>query len=81
MTVETEGMRIPGVPASISRKHYLELIAATGLDIKNLVSLEFRTDGIYATTFVRDADGNTGVDPLGNEVLRHRVYIPVVDPP
>ena len=72
-------MDIPGVPESMTRAQYTALIAAAGLSADNLVSLEFRPDGIHAEVFARDADGKDLVDTAKNEMMTHSIYIPVRD--
>lgn len=73
-------MDIPGVPESITRAQYQSLLAAIGLpDLDRLRSLEFRADGIYAEVLAVDDAGRTLVDRMANDVVIHRVYIPVKD--
>lgn len=66
---------IPGVPKTITRDEYLALVRAVGFQTKDLVSLEFKADGIYAEVFAKAADGNRGVD--GTSPATHRVYVRV----
>jgi hypothetical protein len=70
--------QIDGVPESITRAEYLALIESVGLDVKDLRSLEFRTDGIYAEVRARDTDRKLVIDSR-NEMATHRIYIPVKD--
>jgi hypothetical protein len=78
---EPTGITIPGVPKSIPRARYVEVIASLGFDPHELVSLEFRLDGIYATVRARGANGKAVVS-LGsrNTLVEHRIFIPVEDP-
>jgi hypothetical protein len=74
-----QGKNIPGVPETISRKDYQALMESLGLELKNLVMLEFRRDGVYATLNAPDADGRLRTDPKTGTANRHHIYIPVVD--
>ena len=67
------------VPERISREAYVALIESLGLAVKDLRSLEFRMDGVYAEVYATGDDGRRIVAPNANELVRHRVYIPVVD--
>ena len=67
------------VPERISRKAYAALIETLGLDARRLHSLEFHRDGIYATVVALDENGNARLDYSLNEVVKHKVFIPVVD--
>jgi hypothetical protein len=71
--------QIDGVPESITRADYLALIESVGLDVKDLRSLEFRMDGIYAEVRARGADGKLVIDVGRDEMATHRIYIPVKD--
>lgn len=76
-------MTIPAVPESITRADYLRLVESVGLDPKQVRSLEFRVDGIYAVVKAKNpATGKEILDysPVGGDELAvHRIYIPVVD--
>jgi hypothetical protein len=72
--------KIDGVPESITRAEYVALIESVGLDVKDLRSLEFRLDGIYADVYDRDDEGRLRIDVQRDEAIVNRVYIPVVDP-
>jgi len=69
---------IPGVPESITRKQYLDLFDAAGIDPRNTKELMFCTDGIYATVFARDENGARVIDPVQGP-MNHAIYIPVED--
>ena len=71
-------MDIPGIPDSIPRKRYIELIETLGLDATDLYSLEFKADGIYASTYVRHPSGRGRVID-DEEIAKHQIYIPVTD--
>jgi hypothetical protein len=71
-------MTIESVPESITRADYVSLIAAAGVKPEDTVSLEFRTDGIYAVVFAKDESGNRVVDPADG-FCKHTVFIPVTD--
>lgn len=73
-------MDIPGIPESITRDKYRTLLSAAGLVAEDLRSLEFRADGIYAEVLAKDESGRTRIDRANNEVVIHRVFIPVDDP-
>jgi len=70
---------ITGVPESLTREQYTALIASVGFDVKELRSLEFKTDGIYAEVFDRNEKGNAYIDPSTDDVVINRVFIPVRD--
>lgn len=48
--------KIEGVPESITREQYLDLMRAAGFEPDDLYSLTFRPDGIYATALPRDPE-------------------------
>ena len=64
---------LPGIPESIMRDDYLRLIEGVGFKVDDLVSLEFKTEGIYAEVYASDAKGRYIVD--GDEPATHRVFI------
>jgi hypothetical protein len=66
---------IEGVPPSISRQAYIQVIELLGFEADKIQLLEFRMDGIYATV----ADKPARIDFLDNSVYKHRVFIPVDD--
>jgi len=72
-------MTIEAVPQSITREQYLSLMAAVGFDPNELRLLEFRTDGIYAEAYALNEAGNRYGDPMTNETVVNRVFIPVKD--
>lgn len=70
-------VNLPGVPETITRQQYLDMIKSVGLEVENLLCLEFRPDGIYAEVYATDERGNNLVDVQSDEVVTHRVYIRV----
>jgi hypothetical protein len=52
-----QAVQISGVPASISRKAYEELIKSLGFELTDLMALRFEQNGIYATVAARDPAG------------------------
>lgn len=70
MTVE-----IPGVPESITREAYSNLIRSLGLEPKELYELRFETKGIYATVIAKNADGKSYV--VKDEIAMHEIVIPI----
>jgi hypothetical protein len=76
---EGHTVEIPGVPQTITRAQYTSLLEALGLEIKDLRHLEFRYDGIYAEVFARTPEGHLRVDRQKDEVVLHKVFIPVTD--
>lgn len=72
-------MQVPGVPEAVSRKAYTQLVEAYGFNPSELVSLEFRPDGIYASVYASDAAGHRMVDTQTEQALVHRVYVRVDD--
>lgn len=71
------GQILPGVPESITRKAYLALIESLGLETKDLRSLEFKHNAIYAEVIARDEHGDRYA--VGDEIATHRVCVKVVD--
>jgi hypothetical protein len=69
--------QIPGVPESITRQQYCDLVAAVGFEPKQVRSLEFRMDGIYAVIKDVDENGRDRIDRDRNEVVTNTVYVPV----
>lgn len=69
-------IQVEGVPESLTREQYLSLIRSVGFDPRELKSLEFRMEGIYAT--VRTNRIEMAPDEPDVEAT-HRVYIPVKD--
>lgn len=70
-------MDLPGVPETITREQYTQLIAVTGLDPNELERLEFRADGIYATVYALNEDGRRFIDQATERPTMHRVFIRV----
>lgn len=70
---------LPGVPKSITRTQYADLVKSLGLEINDLISLEFKVHGIYAEVYAgRGLDGGRyAVDD--KTVATHRISIEVVD--
>lgn len=68
------------LPESITRERYQALLHELGFEtLFNLMDLEFHRDGIHATVIARDENGRAIADNLTNELITHRVFIPVVD--
>jgi hypothetical protein len=78
---ETEpSLTIPGVPESITRAQYLALLEPLGLNLYDLVHLEFGVNGIVAEVKARNAEGKHYVSPTErNTLARHSIVIPVKD--
>lgn len=69
---------LEGIPETIGRCAYQELIAGAGFDLKRLLSLEFEVDGIYAEVYAEDENGDRfTVD--GENLATDRVCVRVVD--
>lgn len=71
----------PGIPASITRNEYLDLIKALGIDterLQYLQALEFRWNVIYAELAALDDEGHMVID--GDEIAVHKIAIRVEDP-
>lgn len=66
-------------PETITREAYVALAVSAGFKTKDLISLEFRSDGIYAEVKAYDGDGKLLVDHAKHEVVTHRVYVRVQD--
>lgn len=71
--------KIPGVPESISRADYIKLIEASGIDPAQMLELNFKADGIYATVFALNDEGRRTLDRSSDGLNKHIVYIPVED--
>lgn len=69
-------MIVEGVPETITRAQYTELIASLGLNAAILKSLEFRVDGVYAEICTGKVD--MAPDQPDREAT-HQLYIPVQD--
>ncbi len=67
---------IQGVPESITRQQYVDLVRAVGFDTAAVMSLEFAVDGIHAIVKERK-DGRDVIDLSRNGVVTNHVYIPV----
>jgi hypothetical protein len=74
-----DALTVEAAPRSITRAQYTALIEAAGFAVADVVSLEFRTDGIYALVFARNEDGKRTIDHTTNEINKHRVFVPVRD--
>lgn len=77
-------MNIPGIPETITRAEFLALQTAIGLPVEDVVSLEFRRDGVYAEVYAKDDNGEPlTADKPGDEYAPaiHKVFIRVVDEP
>lgn len=71
-------MDIAGVPDTIPRKRFIELVETLGLDVKDLIRLNFKWDGITAEVYALNENGKRFcVD--GENIAKRRVYIPVTD--
>lgn len=64
---------------TITREQYVHLIGSVGFDARDLKSLEFRVDGIYAVVMERNKHGAYVIDAERNEVATSKVFIRVVD--
>lgn len=73
-------MQIDGIPQEIAREAYLELVKGAGFDVRNLRSLRFATDGIYAEVFATDAEGRKIIDATSGEPepVVHTVFVKAV---
>lgn len=69
---------IAAVPESLTQDQYTSLIESVGFVAKDLRSLEFRTDGIYANVIERNERGFAVLDRDADEVVT-KVFIPVRD--
>lgn len=71
---------IEGIPESFTREQYVALFDAVGMNPYDIMSLEFRAEGVYAVVFERDGDGERIlIDHTGDDGgwAKHRVFIPV----
>ena len=67
---------IHGVPEKISRADYIKLFEAVGIEPRDTKELMFCSDGIYATVFARDENGDRIFDPILGP-MNNAIYIPV----
>jgi hypothetical protein len=73
-------IKIDGVPESISRDKFIELMEGIGLDPWKLVHLDFGWHSIRATVHATDANGRNYRDPMDRDDLaKHEICIKVVD--
>lgn len=68
---------IEGIPESFTREQYVALFDAVGLSPYDLVSLEFRAEGVYAEVFERDTTGKRIFSQHDGGFAKHRIFIPV----
>lgn len=71
---------ITAVPAFLTRKQYVDLMASVGFEPNDLRRLEFCMDGIYAEVIDRDERGSIIIDRERDEIAVNRVFIPIRDP-
>lgn len=71
-------IEIQGVPESITRQQYINLVAGAGFNPAHVQSLEFRMDGIYAVVHALTEGGTVRTDAQG-EAFLHRIFVPVKD--
>lgn len=71
-------MDIPGIPESITRKAYMEMVESWGFKLEDLKALRLAHDGVYAEVFARDPDGKRRIVER-EEYAMHDVFVPVVD--
>jgi hypothetical protein len=83
------GQILPGVPAAVPRGKVVAMIESLGLDVNDLVSLEFEPEGIYAEVYAHHpgherkpygAAYRHTVDG-GQSVATHRICIRITDDP
>lgn len=77
-TTEQSSITIPGVPVSIPRGRYMELIRSLGLDPHGITWIRFDVDGITAETIARDENGRV-FDGGPNELAKHLIRIKIDD--
>ena len=72
---------IQGVPASITRERFLEVIRLIGLDPFLVTDLRFDQMGIHATVYASEPGKPYGTrfTTDGVNVATHEIVIPVVD--
>lgn len=70
--------QIEGIPDTIDRKALLGFLASAGFDPATVSALDLRPDGVFVTVKWRDADGHERLDYNRDEVIAHRVYVPLV---
>lgn len=71
-------LEIPGIPESITRKAYMEMIESWGFKLEDLKALRLAYDGVHAVVYARGPDGKGRV-VQGDEYAMHDVFVPVVD--
>ena len=71
---------ITAVPEFLTQAQYVSLFAALGFEPKQLRSLEYRTDGVYAEVYELTERGYPRIDVDRNEAIVNKVFIPVRDP-
>lgn len=72
-------LTITGIPASIPRSVYLEMIERLGLEPEDLRELTWGWDKITAVVMARNEHGERYVESSINEIAVHEISIPIVD--
>lgn len=70
-------LTVPGVPASIPRTTYLDMIRQLGIDPEQLRELRWGWDTITAVMFALDENGNQYAD--GDSAAVHEICIRIDD--
>jgi hypothetical protein len=70
---------IKGVPESITRQQYVDLINSLGIDPYLLYDLWFGRNTIVATVKALDENGKGYAGEERNEMAKHNIVIKVVD--
>jgi hypothetical protein len=74
-------MQLDGIPDSITRSAYLNLISDIGrgqFHLDDLFSLTLGADAIRVEVIAKDADGQPIVNKLTGSIELHTIVIPVV---
>lgn len=72
-------MTLPGIPTSIPRSTYLEMIERLGIDSEHLRELHWGFNTITAVVFALDENGNRYVDQAKMAAAVHEVCIRIDD--
>lgn len=79
------GQILPGVPESVGRKQVIALVETLGLDVRDLLSLEFRVHAIFAEVYAHDptrdrtAGGSHRFTADGETPATHRLCIRITE--
>jgi hypothetical protein len=72
-------MNITGVPDTIPRKRYDELLQALGLDIDDLIGLHCDFETVHAKVYALNGDGDRYLTESRTEAATHDICIKITN--